>query len=418
VSLKRIENKVFSGSRLTPDDALRLFQSDDIFTMGRLASYAASIKNGNHVYFIRNRHINPTNICVNRCRFCAFSRSKGERGAYELTIKEIIRKLRSQSPQATRRGGKSEIRSQRPRGGNQKRSLHSIPRTSKRVGVKSLRPKSSHDSESRKGTLSNLDFTSSNPHFTEVHIVGGLHPDWPFEYYTHLVSEIRRSFPSIHIKAFTAVEIDHLSGVSGLGITETLLRLKESGLDSMPGGGAEILNRRVRQKICPEKIDGNRWLEIMKKAHEAGIRSNATMLYGHIESYRNRVEHLNRIRNLQDGTGGFQAFIPLAFHPGNTSIEGRYYTSGIDDLKTIAISRLFLDNFGHIKAYWVMLGEKIAQLALLVGADDLDGTIVEEKITRSAGALSGSSMTRSELVNLIRRAGRIPVERDSYYNSL
>jgi aminodeoxyfutalosine synthase len=381
VSLKRIENKVFAGSRLSPDDALRLFQSDDIFAIGRLASYAASVKNGNRVYFIRNRHVNPTNICVNRCRFCAFSRSKGERGSYELTVREIIRKLRSQ---------KSEVRSQKLTGRNQKKNLHSTPRTPE----------------------------PSNPHFTEVHIVGGLHPDWPFEYYTHLVSEIRRRFPSIHIKAFTAVEIDHLSKISGLGIADTLIRLKESGLDSLPGGGAEILNKRVRQKICPEKIDGNRWLEIMRKAHETGIRSNATMLYGHIESYRNRVEHLNRIRKLQDRTGGFQAFIPLAFHPGNTSIEGRHYTSGIDDLKTIAISRLFLDNFGHIKAYWVMLGEKIAQLALLVGADDLDGTIVEERITRSAGALSGSSMTRSELVNLIKRAGKIPVERDSYYNPL
>lgn len=369
MSLKKIEDKVFSGKRISDEDALTLFHSDDIFAIGRLASYAASVKNGDHVYFIRNCHVNPTNICVNRCRFCAFSRSKGERGAYELTVNEIIRKLRSQKPKGKRQ--------------NKSRPLN-----------------------------------PSSPSFSEVHIVGGLHPDWPFDFYTGLVSKIRRCFPSIHIKAFTAVEIDYFSGISGLSITDTLIRLKEAGLNSMPGGGAEILNKRVRKNICPEKIDGNRWLEIMNKAHRLGIRSNATMLYGHIESFRDRVEHLSRVRKLQDRSGGFQAFIPLAFHPRNTSIEGKTYTAGIDDLKTIAISRLFLDNFGHIKAYWVMLGEKIAQLALLFGADDLDGTIIEEKITRSAGALSESSITVAELINLIEKAGRVPVERDSYYTSV
>ena len=220
----------------------------------------------------------------------------------------------------------------------------------------------------------------------------------------------------MHIKAFTAVEIDHFSKINGLSLADTLISLKEAGLDSMPGGGAEILNKRVRDKICPEKIDGKRWLAVMKKAHGLGIRSNATMLYGHIEKYSHRVDHMRRLRDLQDRTEGFQSFIPLAYHPRNTSIEGTAYTSGIDDIKTIAISRLYLDNFQHIKAYWVMLGEKIAQLALLFGADDLDGTIIEEKITRSAGALSGSAMTRAELVNLIEKAGKIPVERDSYYN--
>jgi aminodeoxyfutalosine synthase len=373
VSLKKIENKVFSGKRLTDEDALTLFQSDDIFTIGRLASYAASIKNGGNVYFIRNRHINPTNICVNRCKFCAFSRSKGDKGAYELTVKEIIKKLRSQKAEANR---------QKLTGKNQKKNLH------------------------------------SNPSFSEVHIVGGLHPDWPLDLYIRLLKEIKRSFPSIHIKAFTAVEIDHFSKISGLSLADTLISLKEAGLDSMPGGGAEILNKRVRDKICPEKIDGRRWLAVMKKAHGLGIRSNATMLYGHIEKYSHRVEHMKRLRALQDRTEGFQAFIPLAYHPKNTNIEGTAYTSGIDDIKTIAISRLYLDNFQHIKAYWVMLGEKIAQLALLFGADDLDGTIIEEKITHSAGALSGSAMTKSELVNLIEKAGKIPVERDSYYNPI
>lgn len=375
MSLRKIEKKIFSGQRLNDEDALTLFQSDDIFTMGRLATYVASIKNGRDVSFIRNRHINPTNICTNRCRFCAFSRSKGERGAYELTINEIIRKLVNEMSVSRRR----KLRN----------SHHSSP----------------------------VNHYVSPP-FSEVHIVGGLHPDWPFSFYLDLLKEIKSTFPNIHIKAFTAVEIDHFSNISGLSLSDTLTRLKESGLDSMPGGGAEIFNKRIRDRICPEKIDGSRWLMIMKKAHELGIRSNATMLYGHIESYRNRIEHMRRLRTLQDQTGGFQAFIPLAFHPRNTNIEGKAYTSGIDDIKTIAISRLFLDNFPHIKAYWVMLGEKIAQLALLFGADDLDGTIIEEKITRSAGAISGSAMTREELVHLIERAGKIPVERDSYYRPI
>jgi aminodeoxyfutalosine synthase len=255
MSLKKIENKVFAGKRLTDEDALTLFQSDDIFTIGRLASYAASIKNGGNVYFIRNRHINPTNICVNRCKFCAFSRSKGDKGAYELTVKEIIKKLRSQKAEANR---------QKLTGRNQKKNLH------------------------------------SNPYFSEVHIVGGLHPDWPLDLYIRLLKEIKRSFPSIHIKAFTAVEIDHFSKISGLSLANTLISLKEAGLDSMPGGGAEILNKRVRDKVCPEKIDGKRWLAVMKKAHGLGIRSNATMLYGHIEKYSHRVEHMKRLRALQD----------------------------------------------------------------------------------------------------------------------
>ena len=362
MSLKKIEGKVYSGKRLTPEDALTLFYSDDIFTIGRLASHAAYRKNGDNVYFVQNRHINPTNICVNRCKFCAFSRSKGEKGAYELTIDEIIKKLHSTNPP--------------------------LPPFSK-------------------GGMGGF--------FKEVHIVGGLHPDWQFDFYLEMLRQIKKAFPHIHIKAFTAVEIDYFSRISGLSLTDALKTLKNAGLDSMPGGGAEIFNKRVRNKICPEKIDGGRWLEVMEKAHRIGIKSNATMLYGHIETYKHRVEHMLKLRELQDRTGGFQAFIPLSFHSRNTRINGGGYTSGIDDIKTVAISRLFLDNFTHIKAYWVMLGEKIAQLALLYGADDLDGTIIEEKITHSAGALSGKAMTRDELINLIKKAGKNPVERDSFY---
>lgn len=350
----KIAEKVFSEARLTRTDALRLFETEDIFSLGKLAALTAGRKNGRKAYFIRNRHINPTNLCVNRCRFCAFSRSKGQDGAFELTIKEVIKKLRAQA---------------------------------------------------------------SKDRLSEVHIVGGLHPDRPFEYYLELVSSIKKHYPRLHIKAFTAVEIDYMSRISGLGLADTLSLLKQNGLGSMPGGGAEIFDPRIRNRLCPEKISGARWLKIMEIAHKVGIRTNATMLYGHIEDYRSRVDHLIKLRNLQDRTGGFQAFIPLAYHPRNTAIRGKY-TSGIDDLKMIAASRLVLDNFDHIKAYWIMLGEKVSQLALKFGADDIDGTIIEEKITHSAGALTGEGMTAEQLEYMIRKAGKVPVERDSFYKKV
>lgn len=353
--LKDLEDKVFAGERLTASDAIELFKSDDIFAIGKLASHVAEKKNGKNAYFVINRHINPTNICINKCRFCAFSRSRGEGGAFELTIREIIEKLESSA----------------------------------------LSPQN----------------------LVEVHIVGGLHPDWPFDYYLEMISTIRLRFPHLHIKAFTAVEIDYFSRISGLSVKDVLERLKASGLDAMPGGGAEIFAERVRKRLCPEKISGERWLEIHKTAHLCGIKTNASMLYGHIEDIEDRVDHLIRLRQLQDATDGFQAFIPLAYHPANTEIGGPY-TSGIDDLKTIAISRLVLDNFQHIKAYWIMLGEKVAQLSLLFGADDLDGTIMEEKITHSAGAMSSEAMTKGELINLIEKAGKVAVERDALYNAV
>jgi len=358
-------SNILSGKRLAREEALELFRSDDLFAVGRLAARAAEKKNGRKAYFVVNRHINPTNICVNRCKFCAFSRSKGEEGAYEFSIDEIMGKLET---------------------------LHA--------------------------TLSG-DTSGSAPErsFSEVHIVGGLHPDRPFAYYLTLLSTIRKRFPSLAIKAFTAVEIDYMAKISGLNVGDTLKALRESGLDLMPGGGAEIFAEGVRSRLCPEKISGDRWLEIMEAAHRAGIKTNATMLYGHLESIEDRVDHLLRLRDLQDRTGGFQAFIPLAYHPKNTEIGG-FYSSGIDDLKTVAVSRLLLDNFDHIKAYWIMLGEKISQVALLFGADDIDGTVIEEKITHSAGGLTGEGMTREELVELIRKAGKVPVERDAFYNHL
>jgi aminodeoxyfutalosine synthase len=373
MNVNSIRNKVFSGQRLTKENAIALFQSDDIFAIGRLASHVAEKKNGKNAYFIVNRHINPTNICINRCKFCAFSRSKGEDGAYELSIDEIIRKLTPPHNPPLAKGG--------TRGGS---------------------------------TL----FTHSPIHpFSEVHIVGGLHPDWTFEYYLNMLSAIKKEFPSIVIKAFTAVEIDYMSKISGLSLEETLMEFKKSGLDLMPGGGAEIFAEGIRNNLCPEKISGDRWLEVMELAHRLGIKTNATMLYGHIETIEDRVDHLLKLRDLQDKTGGFQAFIPLSYHPKNTEMGG-FYSSGIDDLKTIAISRLVLDNFDHIKAYWIMLGEKVSQIALLFGADDIDGTIIEEKITHSAGAMSEEGMTREELIHIIKKAGKVPVQRDAFYNTI
>ncbi len=352
--LKFIEKKILSNERLNRVEALELFITDDIFTVFRLANLMAERINGRRVFFIFNRHINPTNICINRCKFCAFSRSKGEAGAYELTIEEIIRKIE------------------------------------------------------------NTQYENKKP-LSEVHIVGGLHPDWTHEYYLKMISSIKNNFPAIAIKAFTAVEVDYMSKISGLDIDKTLLALKNSGLDIMPGGGAEIFSIGIRQRLCPEKISGERWLQIMESAHKIGIKTNASMLYGHIETFEDRVDHLMRLRALQDTTRGFQAFIPLAYHPKNTEIGGSI-SSGIDDLRTIAASRLILDNFAHIKAYWIMLGEKISQVALLCGADDIDGTIIEEKITHSAGAASSEGMGIEQLIHLIKKANKLPAERDAFYN--
>jgi aminodeoxyfutalosine synthase len=250
---------------------------------------------------------------------------------------------------------------------------------------------------------------------TEFHIVGGLHPDLPFEYYLDLVRALKKRFPRVHIKAFTMVEVHYLAKISGLSIHDTLVKLKEAGVESLPGGGAEIFNPRVRKIICDHKTSGQMWLNVARTAHQLGLRSNATMLYGHVETEEERVEHLLALRALQDETGGFVAFVPLAFHPENTALSHLPKTTGQIDLKNIAVSRLLLDNFDHIKAYWIMMTPKVAQVALRFGADDLDGTVVEEKIYHDAGATTAQVMGREELVRLIRAAGRQPVERDTLY---
>lgn len=354
-TLETISAKVRAGLRISTDDALFLFTSNDLLGIGKLAAEVNARKNGTNVFFNVNRHINPTNVCVNRCAFCAFSRTAGEDGAYTLALDEICRRAREAEGEGA----------------------------------------------------------------TEVHIVGGLHPDLAFEFYEEALRAIREAAPKLHIKAFTAVEIEYFSRISGLTIEQVLERLISAGLGSMPGGGAEILVEEVRQKICPEKISGERWLEIIRLAHLAGLKTNATMLYGHVETAADRVAHMEMLRKLQDETGGFQAFIPLAFQSENSDlkldIKG---TSGLDDLTTLAISRIFLDNFYHIKAYWVMLGEKIAQVSLAFGVNDLDGTVVEEKIGHDAGASSPQSLTKEGIIRLIRIAGKTPVERDTLYNPI
>jgi aminodeoxyfutalosine synthase len=350
-----IAAKIGTGQRISPDEALILFGSNDLLAIGELAALANERKNGTRVFFNVNRHINPTNICVNRCAFCAFSRTSGEEGAYTLALDEICRR----AVEAEGEGA------------------------------------------------------------TEVHIVGGLHPDLPLEYYEQVLGTIRTAAPQLHIKAFTAVEIDYFARISSGSIEEVLERLMAAGLGSMPGGGAEILVEEVRNKICPEKISGQRWLDIIRLAHRAGLKTNATMLYGHVENFADRVAHMEMLRELQDETGGFQAFIPLAFQPENSDlkldIKG---TSGLDDLKTLAIARIFLDNFDHVKAYWVMLGEKIAQVSLAFGVNDLDGTVVEEKIGHDAGAASPQSLSKEGIISMIRKAGKNPVERDTLYRAL
>jgi aminodeoxyfutalosine synthase len=302
-------------------------------------------------YFNVNRHINPTNVCVAACRLCAFGRKKDAPGAYTMALDEAYE---------TAASGYSEA-------------------------------------------------------VTEFHIVGGLHPDLPFQYYLDLIAGLKERFPQVHIKALTMVEIAFLAKRAKLSIEETLRQLKTAGLDSLPGGGAEIFNERVRRVICDHKIDGDQWLETARTAHNLGLKSNATMLYGHIENEEDRADHLIRLRALQDDTHGFQTYIPLAFHPANTPLQHLSTTTGMLDLKQIAIGRLVLDNFPHIKAYWQMVSPKIAQIALRFGADDIDGTVIEEKIYHDAGATTPQGLRRNDLMRLITEAGREPIERDTMY---
>ena len=350
-ALLSIADKVQMGERLSFDDGVSLYRSGDILAVGWLANLVRERLHGDVAYFNVNRHINPTNVCVASCRLCAFGRKKGEEGTYTMALDEAF---------ATAASGYSEA-------------------------------------------------------VTEFHIVGGLHPDLPFEYFMDLVRGLKQRFPKVHVKAFTMVEVAFLAKRGKMTIVETLERMKAAGVDSMPGGGAEIFADRIRHIICDHKIDGAEWIETAKAAHRLGLRSNATMLYGHVENDEDRVDHLVRLRAAQDETRGFQTFIPLAFHPDNTALDHIPRTTGMLDIRQIAVSRLMLDNFSHIKAYWQMMTAKIAQIALRFGADDIDGTVIEEKIYHDAGATTPQGMRRADLVRLITEAGRRAVERDTMY---
>ncbi len=349
-----ISEKVARGERLSFEDGVALYESDDVFGVGRLAHQIRLRMNGDAAYYNVNRHINYTNVCVIDCQLCqgAYARKPGEEGGYTMTLETVF------------------------------------------------------------------DFASQkyNDSVTEFHIVGGLNPELPFEYYLDLLKGLRERFPSVHLKAFTMVELDFFSKITRKSLEWVIEQLVDAGMGSCPGGGAEIFSERARPLIAGHKISGDRWLECARTLHKMGINSNATMLYGHVETIRERVDHFVRLRELQDETGGFNCFIPLAFHPENTSYDHFPPTTGTDDLKTIALARLMLDNFPHIKAYWVTITPELAQIALRFGADDLDGTIIEERIIHGAGSNTSPGLTRERLEQLIRDAGCTPVERDTLYN--
>jgi aminodeoxyfutalosine synthase len=349
--LKPIASRVLAGERLSIDDGILLYRSPDLLAVGWLANYIREKRHGNITYFNVNRHINPTNVCVAHCKLCAFGRDASSPGAYNFALEEIYQR----AEQGVREGA------------------------------------------------------------TEFHIVGGLHPDLTFDHYLEMVRGLKQRCPTVHLKAFTMVEVHFFSRIAKISIEEVLQKMKEAGVDSCPGGGAEIFHPRVRKIICDHKTSGQMWLDTARKAHRAGLHSNATMLYGHVETEEERVDHLVKLRELQDETHGFVAFIPLAFHPDNTALSHIPKTSGYLDLRNIAVSRLMLDNFEHIKAYWIMLTPSIAQIAQRFGANDLDGTVVEEKIYHDAGAKTSEFTPRAELERLIRAAGRVPMERDTLY---
>lgn len=356
MELDRIAGKVDRGERLAREDALALYRTPDLYALAELADGANQRLHGLRVSFNVNRHLNPTNLCINHgaCRFCSFSAGLDDPEGYTMTREEIL------------------------------------------------------------AATADLEHAGA----TEVHVVGGLHPRKDYDWYLGIVRDLRTAHPRVHIKAWTAVEIDHFTRLTGRSAASVLAELREAGLGSLPGGGAEIFAEDVRAELCRTKAFGDRWLEIHAAAHGLGIPSNATMLYGHIETLEHRVDHMARLRDLQDRTRGFQAFIPLAYHPAHNPLPVETPTTGLDDLRTLAVARLFLDNFRHVKTYWIMVGEKLSQVALHFGANDIDGTVVRERITHEAGATTPEHLPQEELVRLIRRAGRVPVERNTLYEEL
>ena len=353
--LDEIRAKVDGGTPLSFDEGVRLMKERDVGALGALANRVRERLHGDRTYFNRNLHINATNVCVASCMFCSFARLKpGDKGAYTMSHDEAWGKLRAR--------------------------------------------------------------VDAGDPLTEVHIVNGLHDGLPFDYYEELLRGLKRIKPSIHLKAFTAVELFFFHKHFGLPLRTILERLRAAGMDSLPGGGAEIFAPKVRKKICDDKCTGDEWLDVHRTAHRMGLRSNCTMLYGTIETIEERVDHMLQLRALQDETGGFQTFIPLAFHPDNNALMKLPAPTGTEDLRTYAVARLMLHNIPHIKAYWIMLGVKTAQTALWFGADDLDGTVQEERIYHMAGAETPQVMSPAEIIRIIRNAGRTPVERDTLYN--
>jgi len=351
-ALRPIADKVAAGERLSREDGITLYASNDLIGIGQMADFARERINGDRVYFMVNRHINPTNICRNRCKFCAFARSEGEDGAYEMTLDTIV----------------------------------------------------------------DASIEGANDGAYEIHIVSGLHPEWSYDFYIEMVRRVRQAVPDhVIVQAFTAVEIEHMAIIADKPTLEVLRDLRDAGLDALPGGGAEIFSDRTRAAAWDKKTSSDVWLRIHGEAHSLGIKTNCTMLYGHIETAEERVDHLIRLREQQDKSGGFLAFIPLAFHPANTELADLPATTGFDDLKTLAVARLMLDNIPHIKAFWIMVGLKVAQLSVAFGVDDIDGTVVEERITHMAGASTPEALSKQDLVDMIAETGHVPVERDTLY---
>jgi aminodeoxyfutalosine synthase len=348
-----LADKAAAGERFTLSDGVRLFETPDLLALGWLANRERERRHQGRTYYNYNIRIEATNVCEATCLFCSFSRLRpGDPGSYTLSHEQAWDKLRQRAHQP----------------------------------------------------------------LTEVHVVNGLHPDLPFSYYTDLLAGFKRIRPNIHLKCFTAVEIAYFSDLYGMTDEQVLLTLMDAGLDSLPGGGAEIFSERVRRKICHDKADADRWLGVHRIAHRLGMRSNVTMLYGHIETLEERVDHMVRARALQDETGGFQAFIPLAFHPDNNQMRKLPPPSAADTLRVHAVARLMLDNIPHVKAFWIATGVGVAQTSLWFGVDDLDGTVQEEKIYHMAGTEAPEAMTTADLRRLISAAGREPVERDTLYN--
>ncbi len=352
--LRDIYEKVEAGTRINESDALRLFQSQDLNALGAIANLSRKKKVGERASFIVNRYINYSNYCILSCQFCAFSKKKRDADGFELTVEEMVQKA--------------------------KEALA--------IGI------------------------------TELHIVGGLHPSLPFSYYLEMLRSLKSLSPDLKLKCFTAIEILHLAWLSKQSVDETLAELKAAGLDSLTGGGAEIFRASVRSQIAKGKESAEEYLDVHRRWHQLGGRSTCTMLYGHLESHEDRVHHLSLLRGLQDETSGYTGFIPLAYQPDNNGIPVKHPPTGAESLKTIAVSRIFLDNFEHITAYWVGLGINLAQVALDYGADDLHGTILEEHIFHMAGADSPQARTEKEMIQAIREAGRTPVQRDTFYQPI